>query len=145
MAKQPQSFERHARLMPLFHFFVLPVFLINFFWTVYHLYRGPSAGAAFGVILALALIALALSARRFALTVQDRVIRLEMRVRLRDLLPADMHGRIREFTIAQLVALRFAGDDELTSLAASVLRDHIQDKKTIKKMVKDWQADHQRA
>jgi hypothetical protein len=63
---------------------------------------------------------------------------------MRDLLSADLQRRIPEFTVGQLVALRFAGDEELPVIAAAVLRDKIQDKKTIKKMVKDWQADHQR-
>jgi hypothetical protein len=145
MPPRPQSFERHARLFPLFHFFVLPVLLVNFFWAVFHVYRAPSGGSGLGALVAAALIGLALSARRFALTVQDRVIRLEMRVRMRQLLPADLQGRIAEFTVGQLIALRFASDEELPSIAAAVLRDKIQDKKTIKKMVKDWQADHLRA
>jgi hypothetical protein len=64
---------------------------------------------------------------------------------MRELLPADLHGRIGEFTVGQLVALRFASDAELPELAARVLRDNIQQRKAIKRMVKDWQADHQRA
>jgi hypothetical protein len=145
MPPQPQSFERHARLSPLFHGFVAPALLINLFWSIARLYRAPSANTGLGLLVAAALVGLALSARRFALTVQDRVIRLEMRVRMRELLPADLHGRIGEFTVGQLVALRFASDAELPELAARVLRDNIQQRKAIKRMVKDWQADHQRA
>jgi len=84
-------------------------------------------------------------ARIFALTVQDRVIRLEMRLRLRDLLPADLQPRIPEFTRAQLVALRFAGDRELPALARRVLEERLTDRKAIKAMIVDWQADHLRA
>jgi hypothetical protein len=145
MSPQAQSFERHARLYPLFHFFALPALVVNFVWSIVRAYRAPSAAAGLNLLVAAALVALALSARRFALTVQDRVIRLEMRIRLRELLPAELRPRIHEFTVDQLVALRFAGDTELPALAASVLRDNIQKKKAIKRMVKNWQADHLRA
>jgi hypothetical protein len=144
MAQQSQSFERHTRLSPLYHGFAAPALLAYFFWSASRLFHHPSTETGFGFLLAAALIGLALSARTFALTVQDRVIRLEMRLRMRDLLSADLQRRIPEFTVGQLVALRFAGDEELPVIAAAVLRDKIQDKKTIKKMVKDWQADHQR-
>jgi Family of unknown function (DUF6526) len=72
------------------------------------------------------------------------VIRLEMRQRLRDVLPAAMHARIADFTRGQLVALRFAGDGELAELAQTVLRDNIQDKRAIKQMIKVWNPDHLR-
>jgi hypothetical protein len=82
--------------------------------------------------------------RRFALTVQDRVIRLEMRLKLAALLPAEMRSRIPEFTVAQLASLRFASDAELPALARKVLDEKINDRKTIKKMIKNWQADELR-
>ena len=87
---------------------------------------------------------LAFLARVFALRVQDRVIRLEMRLRLKELLPAALHPRIVEFTPGQLVALRFASDAELADLAQTVLRDKISDKKTIKSMIKVWNPDQVR-
>ena len=145
MPEKVQSFDNHAKIVPLYHGFVFFAFLINVIWSSYRLYLAPSAETGFSLLVAMALIGLFFYARFFALTVQDRVIRLEMRLRLRDRLPPDLQGRIPEFSVAQLVALRFAGDDELPALAESVLRDNIQDKKTIKKMVKNWQADHQRA
>jgi hypothetical protein len=80
-----------------------------------------------------------------ALTVQDRVIRLEMRLRLAELLPAEMQPRIPEFTVAQLVSLRFASDAELPALAKKVLDEKINDRKAIKKMIKNWQPDELRA
>ena len=145
MADKPQSFESHTRLVPAFHGFVLPMLAANFFNAVLLLYRSPSFGTGLAVLVALALITLAVYTRNFALRVQDRVIRLEMRLRLHQALPAELQSRIPEFTVGQLVALRFASDEELPALAATVLRDNIQDKKTIKKLVKNWQADHQRA
>jgi hypothetical protein len=145
MAEQPQSFENHAKLVPLFHGFVLPVLTGNFLWTGYKLVTSPGADTVLHLLTAMALIMLAFYARVFALRVQDRVIRLEMRLRLAELLPADLRGRVQEFTHGQLVAMRFASDEELPGLATQVLRDGIRDKKTIKKMIKKWQADHLRA
>ena len=96
------------------------------------------------ILRAAALLALALSARLMALGVQDRVIRLEERMRYEKLLPSDLQPRIGEFTIAQLVSLRFASDAELPTLARKVLDGKINDRKTIKKMVQNWRADYQR-
>jgi len=104
----------------------------------------PSFARGSHVLTAVALIALAWYTRVFALTVQDRVIRLEMRQRLREVLPAALHARINDFTRGQLVALRFAGDGELGELAQAVLRDNLTDKKAIKQMIKTWNPDHLR-
>ena len=145
MAEKPQSFENHTKLVPLYIGFVFPVFVANLIWTGYKLAANPSADWAIRSLLALALIVLFFYARGFALRVQDRVIRLEMRLRLRELLPTEHQSTIAEFNHKQLVAMRFASDDELPALAAQVLRDRIQDKKAIKKMIKNWQADHLRA
>ena len=93
----------------------------------------------------MALILLFFLARVMALTVQDRVIRLEETLRMRALLPADLHARIGELTVKQIVALRFASDAELPDLARQVLDGKLQDQKAIKKMVRQWRADHQRA
>jgi len=84
-------------------------------------------------------------ARIFALKVQDRVIRLEMRMRLQQVLPPDLRGRIPEFAVGQLVALRFAGDAELPELARKVLDEKLTDRSAIKKMIRDWQPDELRA
>lgn len=140
-----QSFENHARFMPLFHFFVLPVLLINFILSLVQLRNGITFASLWGVVLAVALALLALCARLFALSVQDRVIRLEMRLRLAGLLPSDLQPRIGEFTVGQLVSLRFAGDDELPALARQVLQEKLDDRKAIKRRVKNWQGDFLRA
>jgi hypothetical protein len=97
------------------------------------------------LLVAIALIILWAFSRLFTLTVQDRVIRLEMRLKLAALLPAETRSRIPEFTVAQLVSLRFASDEELPALARKVLDEKINDRKTIKKMIKNWQADELRA
>jgi hypothetical protein len=85
------------------------------------------------------------TARNSTLAVQNRLIRLEMRLRLKGLLPADLQTRIPEFTLDQLISMRFAGDAELPALARKVLDEKLNDRKTIKKLVKDWQADYLRA
>ena len=93
------------------------------------------------VVMAFAFIVTGLFARVFALKAQDRVIRLEERLRMRELLPPDLQGRIHEFTPEQLIGLRFASDAELPALAATVLRDNVEKRDAVKKMVKNWRAD----
>lgn len=145
MSQTPQTYANHAKLVPAFHVFVLPVLLINAIWTIVRFTRHPSAEGGLAIAVAIALLLLAVLARRFALTVQDRVIRLEMQLRLQKVLPTDLASRIEELDHGQLVALRFASDAELPALARTVLTDKIRDRKTIKKMIKEWRADHLRA
>ena len=141
----PQTFANHARLVPAYHYVAFPLFAINFFFALYQVVTAFSWAnlVSFGV--AIALILLFFVARVMALTVQDRVIRLEETLRLRALLPADLQARIGEFSVKQLVALRFASDAELPDLARRVLDGKIQDQKAIKKMIREWRADYQRA
>jgi hypothetical protein len=144
--EKPQNLKNHTRFVPLFHLFVLPVLLINIGGTIRHLVKaGISFNSVFGVLMALALFVLAFYARVFALAVQDRVIRLEMRLRLAEILPAELRPRISEFTAGQMVSLRFASDAELPALARKVLDDKLDDRKAIKQLIKDWQGDYLRA
>jgi hypothetical protein len=141
-----QSLQSHTKWFPPFHFFVMPVFIINFGWSIYRWKASEFSLRGFeSVVLALALVVFALSARLMALKVQDRVIRLEERLRLERLLPADLRPRIGEFTCGQLVALRFASDAELPGLARKVLDEKIVERKAIKQLVKNWRADYLRA
>jgi|SRR5579872_260539 len=141
----PQSFKNHARLVPGFHFVALPLIMVYLVWSIVVLVRHPDESSVRELIVAVALMLVALFARQFAVTVQDRVIRLEMHMRIREICPPDLAARVREFTPSQLVALRFASDAELPVLARKVLDDKIADRKAIKMMIKDWQADHLRA
>lgn len=145
MAEKTQSLQNHTRTVPIFHFFVLPVLGINLVSAIVRLVRHPGLQSVIGLLVALALVLLALSARMFANTVQDRVIRLEMRLRLQQVLPQDLKARIPEFTVNQLVALRFAGDAELPELARKVLDEKLTDRKSIKKLIRNWQPDYLRA
>ena len=142
---ESQNFSNHTKFVPAFHFFILPVFLINLISSIHRLIVAPAWPSVLSLLLALAFLMLAFTARIFALTVQDRVIRLEMRLRLRELLPADLHPRILEFAPGQLVSLRFASDAELPALARKVLDEKIADRKAIKKLIQNWQPDLLRA
>ena len=144
MAERVQSYKNHARLLPAFHFFVIPVLLVNVINAIRHVYQVQSQHYAFELVVAVALLMTAFLARIQALAAQDRVIRLEMRLRRRGLLPADLPGSITSLTTAQLVALRFAGDAEITEIVRDVLAGKLAKQKEIKLRVKDWQADWQR-
>lgn len=145
MSEPVQNYKNHAKIVPLFHYVAFPILVANLVWAVRGAFKAPDAATVIAAATAIALILMFFFARVFALKVQDRVIRLEMRMRLKELLPPDLHGRIEDFTPAQLVALRFAGDAELPELAQTVLRDGITDQKQIKLLIKDWKADHLRA
>ena len=141
-----QNFANHGKFFPPFHFFVLPVMAINFFWSSYRWYAtGFSWDGAERVLLALGLFVGFGSARVMVLKVQDRVIRLEERLRYERVLPADLKPRIGEFTVSQLVSLRFASDAELPALARKVLDEKMNERKAIKRMVKTWRPDYSRA
>lgn len=142
MSQQPQSFANHARIVPLYHFVVFPILLLNLGWAFYGLYLGLSFQAVLNVLMAIALLILFFYARLFALGAQDRVIRLEMRLRMRELLPADLQSRINDFSAKQMTALRFAGDAELPQLARKVIDENLTSVKQIKQLVVDWQADY---
>ncbi len=145
-AEKQQNFQSHTKVVPLFHMFVLPVLMVNAGGSIYHLIKmGISYSSVMGVLVAFALLTFATYARLFALSVQDRLIRLEMRLRLAEVLPVDLRPRIPEFTVAQMVSLRFAPDAELPGLARKVLDEKMNDRKAIKKLVKDWQPDYLRA
>lgn len=145
MSGPKQSFEHHVRLVPPFHFGVLPILLINLLWSLYQLYKVPSWPTVLATLMALAFLGMAIYGRNFVLAVQDRLIRLEMRLRLEKLLAADLQARIPGLTVEQLVGLRFAGDEELPALVREVIEKNITDRKEIKRRIKDWQADYQRA
>ena len=140
-----QSYKTHRRLVPAFHIGVLLSLLANFVWSVYQLSHGITGSAVMGLILSMALITMAVSLRSQILRVQDRLIRLEMRLRLRENLPADLAGRAAHLPLRQLIALRFASDDELPSLVREVVDGKVTTPNDIKLKIQQWQADHLRA
>lgn len=142
--KTPQTLQNHAKMVAPFHYILLPILLINLLLSMYRFATAFSFETAWLVWMAVALIMIALFARIFALQAQDRVIRLEERMRLQTLLPDELKPRIHDFTMDQLAALRFASDSELPNLARRVLEDGIDDRKTIKQLIVTWRADYQR-
>ena len=139
-----QNYKNHTRWFPPFHFFVLPVLLLNVLNVVRLAWGAPSLGTGFALLVAVALLMTAVLARVMATTVQDRVIRLEMRLRLGEVLPPDLQGRITDLTPEHLVGLRFAGDAELPDLVRQILGGVLTTTKSIKLGVRNWQADYLR-
>jgi len=141
-----QNFANHGKIVPIFHFFAVPVFVANFIWSLVRLWHlGLSFAGIFGVILAAALLVLVFEARLFALAVQDRVIRLEERLRYTKVLPADLQAQTSELTIDQIVSLRFASDAELPALTRKVLDEKLTKREAIKQLIKTWRPDYLRA
>ncbi len=142
-AAADQNFDNHQKFVPGFHYVALPILLINVIYSGFLTATSFSVDSVIGLLVAIALVIVGLFARTFALGAQDRVIRLEERLRLRDLLP-DQSGTIDNLTTAQLIGLRFASDGEVGALVAAVAAEGIEDRKEIKKRVTNWRPDHQR-
>ncbi len=136
-----QTFETHVRRVPNAYAAGFVFALIATIYAIYRLAAGPSIDSAITLLTAIALVLATSFTRTNALRVQDRIIRLEMQVRLRQLLPVDLQGRIGELTLGQLVSLRFASDAELPALTRRVLDEKLTDRKTIKQLITSWQAD----
>ena len=145
MAEPVQTYANHRRFFPLFHFVVVPILLLNFLNALRHVWLAPNRSTAFAALVAFGLVSLALAARLMALTVQDRVIRLEMQMRLMRVLPSNLHDRIGRLQRGHFVALRFAGDDELEALVRDIADGRVSTPTEIKKRVRNWQADWLRA
>ncbi len=138
-----QNYSHHTRYDPLFHFFILPVFAITVISSIVHLVRRPGLHSAWLVVFVVAAVILAFKVRLYALKVQDRVIRLEERLRLMTLLDPSLRPRIGELTESQLIALRFASEGELPALAARALNEKLAGAE-IKKAIQQWRADYWR-
>jgi hypothetical protein len=144
MARQtPQTFGNHARYVPLYHFVLTGLALLLLGMSIRRMVLRFSAEALFEFLLVVALVLVAYFARGFALTVQDRVIRLETRLRLQALAP-DLATRFDELTPAQFTALRFADDAELPALARQVIDGKLTKGLEIKKQIHNWKADNLR-
>jgi hypothetical protein len=142
----PQNYKNHARIDPPFHFFVMPILLLNFIFSIYvtiHRWPEHSRLHPWWIIVSLALIVLALKSRMYAVKVQDRVIRLEERLRLTTLLPPADLAYIDQLDIPQLIALRFASDAELPALVHRTLTQNLEPK-AIKQSITNWRPDTHR-
>lgn len=144
MSEQPQSFESHAKMVPGYHYWATALLAVPMLFFGYRAVTAFSLDAVMLFAFTVGTVVLGFYARFFPLRVQDRVIRLEERMRMERLLPADLKPRIPELTTAQLIALRFASDGELVDLVRRVLDEKISDTKEIKRAIKSWRADHAR-
>src|SRR5579871_4009813 len=147
---KPQNYANHTRFDPLFHFFLGPVFLLGLVMSLvhffYHLRENDwrdNVHSFLLVVLAVALLVVVFKERLYALKVQDRVIRLEERLRLMQLLPEPLRSRIPELTEDQLCGIRFASDAELPKLAERALNEKLS-RKDIKTSIQNWRPDYWR-
>jgi len=145
MADSGQNYGNHTKFFPLFHFVAAPITMLYFINEVRHLWMNPSRSTAFAAVVAFGILAAVFASRLMALRVQDRVIRLELQLRMRGLLPADLQSRMEQLTPRQMVALRFASDAELADLVRAVLDGKLASQKAIKQAIKDWRGDYLRA
>ena len=142
---ESQTLKNHRRLVPTYHIGVLSALLVYIMFTAYRFAMTPGLDTAINLIVSLALMVLAISLRSQILRVQDRLIRLEMRLRMQQLLPQDLRNQIDRLDVKQLVALRFASDAELAELTRQVLSGALTSQNDIKARIRDWQGDFLRA
>jgi hypothetical protein len=145
---ETQNYSNHTRWYPLFHFVLMPLLVLNLLSHLVRLFlAAPESGRkalAFWVVLSFALILLALVSRLQSLKAQDRTIRLEERLRYRELLSPELAQKASDLRVGQIIALRFASDDELANLAQQVIDGKLTSQKEIKMAIKNWRADYLR-
>ena len=145
MTATPQSYASHRRFFSLYHYVALPILLANVVVTTIIVVRQPSLGTAWSVVVAVALVVGLVASRTSSLIVQNRVIGLEMRLRLATVLPVELCKRIPELHLKQLIGLRYAGDAELPGLVERCLRGELQTADAVKRAVQNWRPDFVRA
>lgn len=138
-----QNFKHHTKWDPLFHFFLSPLLLLTIVFSIKHAWAYPNGMTLWLVVLSIGLMVWLVKTRTFALGVQDRLIRLEERLRMEKLLPAELMTRFDELTIPQIVGLRFAPDGELSGLTRRALDERLTQKQ-IKAAIQHWRPDHVR-
>ena len=137
----PQTFANHTRWHRPFHFFVVPVMLINFIWVIVLFVKAPGWTSGWWIIFSAALVVLTFLVRLNSLKVQDRLIRLEEKIRYQQILSPALLAQTSALTTRQIVALRFASDHELEELVSAVLAGKFSKTGEIKRAIKDWRAD----
>lgn len=141
---ETQNYQNHARYFPLVHFVITPLLFINLVWQIVDLSRFKNWDEANDLLIAVVLILISLAARLQAMKAQDRVIRLEERLRYREILPQDLYEKAKSLRTGQIIALRFASDEELPSLMERTLNGEFEKPKEIKQAVKNWRGDYLR-
>ncbi|MCL2659920.1 MAG: DUF6526 family protein [Acidobacteriaceae bacterium] len=141
-----QNFSNHTRFDPVFHFFVFPVLVLTFIFTIVVTVRHWSAHPLLHLWLLVVIFTLTIFTMRTRmndLKLQDRIIRLEERLRLATLLPAEERASIGKLSTPQLIALRFASDEEAPGLVRKTLGENLRPV-DIKKSIVNWRADYHR-
>jgi Family of unknown function (DUF6526) len=141
--KNGQTRSNHIRRDPAFHFFLIPALILLLTWCVIHLVRHPEKSSIAFLVITILILVTAFKSRMYALKVQDRVIRLEERLRLSGLLPEALRSRVGEMNESQLIALRFASDAELPGLVQRTLSENLGPKQ-IKEAIREWRPDYWR-
>lgn len=141
---EQQTYQNHTRWFPFVHFVLTPLLLFHLIWQTVRLYQEPNWDRAESVLLAIVLIMLSIAARLQALKAQDRVIRLEERLRYQKLLPNDLAEKAMNLKTSQMIGLRFASDEELPELVQKTLNGELTTTKDIKLAVKNWRGDYLR-
>jgi hypothetical protein len=139
----PQSLKSHSRLDPQFHIVSFFALVANLIVAIVYMVHHPGFYSAWLVILSIVVFFPFFKLRLYPLKVQDRVIRLEERLRLQALAPSEWHSQIFRLNEDQLIGLRFAGDDEVVELAKQTL-EHNLNRKQIKERIRNWRADNWR-
>jgi Family of unknown function (DUF6526) len=146
MATQTQSYRNHRRNYPLFHFVASPLLSIYFVYSVFTFVKSPSVATGMTAVLAAGVLAALFASRVMAVTVQNRLIRLEMTLRLQRVLgPAAAADALAKLPLGRLIALRFASDAELAGLIARVLSQELSTNRQVKEAIREWQPDLLRA
>jgi len=140
---ETQNLKNHARFDPAYHFLLFAVYLLNLVYAGFHLYRQPSLSSDWYLVLSLLAVVPLLKLRSYPLKVQDRVIRLEERVRLQTLAPQEWRTQLHRLNENQLIALRFAADDEVVELARQAVEQNLT-RKQIKERIRNWRPDNWR-
>ena len=141
MSDTPQTYANHTRWHPIFHFFLVPIMAINLIWSIVLCYQNPGWTQCWWTVVSIGLIVLMFLVRTNSLKVQDRLIRLEEQLRYQRLLTADLAQRASGLSPRQIIALRFAPDDELELLVNDVLAGKLNKPADIKRAIKNWRAD----
>ena len=144
MERQQQSYANHVRWHKPFHFFVMPVFAVHFVWTLVALILEPGWQNGENLLLAIAFIVAGFLIRINALKAQDRVIRLEEQLRFQRVFPKDFAKQLESLTTSQLIALRFASDEDLPDLIEKIKSKTIIKGGEIKKAIRKWRPDYHR-
>ena len=142
--EETQNYQNHLRWYPLVHFVLMPILFFNFVWCAVRLYQDANWDRAESLLVAAALMLLTLAARLQALKAQDRVIRLEETLRYNEILPPELSAKVVGLRTGQMIALRFASDNELGELVQRTLNGEFSSGKEIKQAIKNWRGDYLR-